>query len=156
MGYKVGIDVGGTFTDLVALDTETGQITSVKTVSTPKEPVQGVINGLNKLPVELDQITEIIHGSTIDLNLLLQGGTGEVGLICTEGFSDTLEIRRVWREKVIDFSWGRPKSLIPRRYCVGIKERIDWRGGIITPLEEESAIRQVDYLKCRGVKSYAV
>ncbi|AGL02211.1 oxoprolinase family protein [Desulfoscipio gibsoniae] len=156
MGYRVGIDVGGTFTDLVAVNTATGDITSVKTATISGDPAAGVINGIIKLAIEPCQITEVIHGSTMDLNMLINGGAGGVGLICTRGFSDILEIRRVWREKMIDLSWNRPKSLLPRRLCVGVKERIDWRGKVITPLDEQSVVKQVQYLKGKGVISYAV
>lgn len=76
MGYRVGIDVGGTFTDLVAVNTATGDITSVKTATISGDPAAGVINGIIKLAIEPCQITEVIHGSTMDLNMLINGGAG--------------------------------------------------------------------------------
>lgn len=156
MGIRVGIDIGGTFTDLVAVNENTGELVSVKTPSTPRNSAQGVIEAIKKSAVNPGEITYFVHGSTLGLNSLVEHKQANVGLICTSGFRDTLEIRRVWREKLFDTAWERPEALIPRKLRRGVRERVDWQGNVITPLNEQDVIKAVRFLKSQGVISYAI
>ncbi|MHB1405376.1 MAG: hydantoinase B/oxoprolinase family protein [Desulfitobacteriaceae bacterium] len=156
MGIRIGIDIGGTFTDLVATNEDTGEVVSVKTHSTPSNPALGVMEALRESGVSPKDITYFVHGSTLGLNSLVEHKQENVGLICTKGFRDTLEIRRVWREKLFDTTWERPESLIPRKLRRGISERADWQGNVLIPLNEDEVSETVRYFKAQGVHSYAV
>jgi N-methylhydantoinase A/oxoprolinase/acetone carboxylase beta subunit len=152
----VGIDIGGTFTDLVGINEDTGKLVSVKTPSTPKNPALGVMEALKKSGIDPKEITYFVHGSTLGLNSIVENKQANVGLICTKGFRDTLEIRRVWRESLFDSTWERPASLIQRKLRRGVLERVDWQGNILTPLNEQEVIEAIKILKAQGVISYAV
>ncbi len=156
MGIRVGIDIGGTFTDLVGINEATGELISVKTHSTPQNPALGVIEAIKKSGIVPGEITYLVHGSTLALNHLIEQKQGKVGLICTEGFRDSLEIRRVWREKLFDTAWERPQALIPRKLRKGVTERVNWQGKIIAPLDEEEVVKAVQFFKAQGIVSYAV
>ena len=115
MAIRLGIDVGGTFTDFVLVD-ELGELTEAKTPSTPGNPGDAITQGLAKLAEKLSRSVEevltdchlLIHGTTVAVNALIQYTGAKVGLICTEGFSDTLEIRLGYRDKRYDFRYGPP------------------------------------------------
>jgi len=156
LGIKVGIDIGGTFTDLVGINEDTGKLVSVKTPSTPQNPALGVMEALKKSGIDPNEISYFVHGSTLGLNSLVEHKQATVGLICTKGFRDTLEIRRVWRKNLFDAAWERPASLIPRKLRRGVMERVDWQGNILTPLNEQEVIDAIRILKAQGVISYAV
>ncbi|WP_206812717.1 hydantoinase B/oxoprolinase family protein [Paradesulfitobacterium ferrireducens] len=156
MGFRIGIDIGGTFTDLVAINEDTGEVLSVKTPSTPGNPALGVMDAIRQSGIKPEDISYLVHGSTLGLNSLVEHKEQHVGLICTKGFRDTLEIRRVWREKLFDPSWDRPETLIPRKLRRGVSERIDWQGNILTPLQEDEVMEAVRFLRAQGVHSYAV
>jgi len=156
MGIRVGIDIGGTFTDLVCIDETTKQLVSVKTPSTPQNPALGIMEAIKKSGINPQEITYFVLGGTLSLNSLVEQKQTNVGLICTDGFRDTLDIRRVWREKLFETTWERPSSLIPRKLRRGVSERVDWQGNIIKPLKEQEVIDAVCFLKAQGVVSYAV
>lgn len=156
VGIRIGIDIGGTFTDLFAINEDTGDVVSVKTPSTPGNPALGVMEAIRKSGIKAEEISYLVHGSTLGLNSLVEHKQQHVGLICTKGFRDTLEIRRVWREKLFDTTWDRPETLIPRKLRRGVRERIDWQGNVLTPLNEAEVIETIRYLRAQGVYSYAV
>jgi N-methylhydantoinase A len=163
---RIGIDVGGTFTDVVGLDDTTGKIYYTKTSTTPTDLAQGVINGIHDLlssagiekPAVHGPVQTVIHGTTIGTNALIERKGVLTGLLTTAGFRDVLEIGRVQRppEALYDFNVDNPAPLIPRYLRREVIERIDSHGQVVVPLNESSAREQVRYLKDQGVQSIAV
>ena len=156
MGIRVGIDIGGTFTDLIAVVEESGDSIIVKTPSTPFNPAIGFMDALEKSEIDPEKIVDIVHGTTVCTNAILERKGSKVGLLCTEGFRDVLEIRRLWREHLFGNWWERPESLVERRLRRGVRERIDYKGNVVIPLDEEQVKETVEFFKAEGVNSYAV
>lgn len=159
---RIGIDVGGTFTDIVLVDDRTGRFDYAKTPTTPWDPAEGVLVGLEKI-LEIAQATMsdvecIVHGTTIGTNALLERKGAKVGLLTTEGFTDVLEIGRLQRPKGsnYDFRIDNPPPLVPRHLRRGVIERIDRKGEVVVPLDEGSVERALDYLAGQGVEAIAV
>jgi N-methylhydantoinase A len=163
MKYVVGVDTGGTFTDLIAVD-EVGEYLIVKTPSTPADPSLAVIEGLRKagekvgkdLPGFLADVTRICHGTTVSTNTVLTWSGAKVGMLCTEGFRDTLEIRFGIRENPYDYTIPAPKALAPRYLRVPIEERIKWDGSELKPLNEQQVRDACKYLLEQGAQAVVV
>jgi N-methylhydantoinase A len=159
---RIGIDVGGTFTDVIGLDDETGSITVCKTHTTPEELSQGVIEGIEKLlgvaKLGSELVRILIHGTTIGTNALIERKGAKTALLTTEGFRDVLEIGRFQRpaEGLYDFTVDNPAPLIPRYLRREIRERIDSRGQVVLPLDEVCARDTIKRLKKEGIQSIAV
>jgi 5-oxoprolinase (ATP-hydrolysing) len=161
---RIGVDVGGTFTDLILVDEEAGRITVDKVPSTPDDPARGVVEGINRLcakaGVELSEIDNLLHGTTVATNTALTHKGASVGLITTEGFRDILHIAR--HKKPLNFSiqqdlpW-QARPLVKRRHRRVVAERVTApHGEIVTPLDEDAVRREVRLLKDAGVESVAV
>ena len=144
MKYKIGIDVGGTFTDfLLAYEDGTTQI--YKVLSTPDDPSIGLITGLQQmaedrnLPVKkfIRDVDTIVHGTTVTTNAVLTYRGAKTGLLTTEGLRDTLEMRRGVREEQYNNRFTNAEPLVPRRLRYPVKERLDYQGEVITPLDLE-------------------
>ena len=129
---RIGIDVGGTFTDFVQFDTESGQISTHKLLSTPESPARAVLEGLAGLDIGEDP--ELLHGSTVATNALLERKGARTALITTEGFRDVLAIGRQVRSALYDFFADRPEPLVPRELRFEVAERVDYRGEVIKKL----------------------
>jgi N-methylhydantoinase A len=163
MIYLVGVDIGGTFTDLVCMD-EGGEATVIKTPSTPAEPGEAVIVGLRKLSgvlglemeALLSNVSRICHGTTVTTNAILTGNGAKVGLLITKGFRDSLEIRMGMREDNYDYTMAAPSPLVPRHLRKGIEERVRWNGEEIVGLNEDEVREAVKYFKKQGVESIAI
>ena len=163
MKYVVGIDTGGTFTDLICVD-EKGASIIVKTPSTPEDPSKAVVNGLNDMAVKLakdlpgllSDVTRICHGTTVTTNTVLTWTGAKVGLICTKGFRDTLGIRFGIRETPYDYTIPAPRALSPRYLRVPIEERIKWNGEVVKPLNEAEVRDACQYFKAQGVEAIVV
>lgn len=159
---RIGIDVGGTFTDTILMDEMTGTFHYTKTPTTHEDLAEGVLKGLEEIlqigGVSMDDIDYIIHGTTIGTNAIVEGQGARVGLITTKGFEDVLEIRRVARPKEAAFDFGadNPPPLVPRYLRKGVRERIDSKGRVVTPLDEESALAAVQYLGDHGVEAIVI
>ena len=158
--FKLGIDVGGTFTDFVLLSEEDGNMAIGKTLTTPADPSQAVINGsqniLKRNGVAFEGIQAIIHGTTLVTNTLIERNGAPTGLITTEGFRDILEMGNEIRYDLYDLNIEQPMPLVPRRYRLGISERIDSRGEIIQPLEMDEIRQALQYFEKEGITSVAV
>ncbi|MGI2294840.1 hydantoinase/oxoprolinase family protein [Paenibacillus sp. GXUN7292] len=160
--WRLGIDVGGTFTDLVALG-DHGQLVSTKTPSTP-DPSEGVMNGIAKLAGQLGLSREqlllqcpiIVHGTTVATNTLLQYSGAKTGLITTEGFRDEIEFRRAYKESVFSPRLQPPHPIVPRHLRLGVPERLDASGKVIRTLDEEAVRQAVRQLVAEGVEAVAV
>src|SRR5262245_35460706 len=135
----VGIDVGGTFTDLVLFD-GAGRIQLGKVPSTPHNQAQGIMQGLHATVGDLRGLHRVAHGTTVSTNALLQGEGGPVALVTTSGFRDTLEIGRTRRmlPSLYDPSFVRPRPLVPRPLRFEVPERLLADGSILTPLDENA------------------
>jgi N-methylhydantoinase A len=161
--YRIGIDVGGTFTDLVALDAA-GGVTLAKAPSTPADPSLGVMDGLERLAealgVGLDALlseTErIVHGTTVATNALLERKGARVGLLTTEGHRDVLEMREGLKDDRYDLRQPPPEPLVPRHRRLGVRERIRADGRIETPLDQASLAAAIAELVRAEVDAVAV
>ena len=136
MKIMLGIDVGGTFTDFVAQDAETGKTLVWKSLSEAGDPVTGILRGLENFK-DRDSIDVVRLGTTVATNALLERTVAPVAYITTAGFRDVLFIQRGHRRFHYDLSWKKPKPLVRRSNCYELNERIDHKGGVITPLDEE-------------------
>lgn len=154
--YVTGVDVGGTFTDLVAVDRETGDVVVNKELSTPSDPSRGVADVLERSDLPPNGISHLVHGSTTAVNTILERDGALTALITTDGFSDLLEIGRLTKPDLYSLDWEQPDPLIPRKHRVGVPERIDADGDVVRALDEERAKAAVERLRDRGVESYAV
>ncbi|MEB3765941.1 MAG: hydantoinase/oxoprolinase family protein [Desulfurococcales archaeon] len=155
----IGIDVGGTFTDLVLFDRGSGILEHLKVLTTPKEPVIGIMNAIGQAIDDLERVDTIIHASTIGTNMFL-GQIGieppKVALITNEGFRDIIEIGRQNRPELYNLFFSKPKPLVSRNHRVGVRGRIDKNGNIIEDLDKEHLSRRVEELCKEGIKVFAV
>jgi len=143
---RTGIDIGGTFTDVVIYDETTRTLTRRKALSTPNAPEEGCLAAFTDAGLTPSEVSHLIHGTTIVTNLIIERKGARVGVIATAGFRDVLEIMRATRERPYDLHWKQPAPLVPRHLRMEVKERIDARGDIVVPLDEGSVHRAVTSL----------
>jgi N-methylhydantoinase A len=159
---RIGIDVGGTFTDATLIDGGSGGLFSAKAFTTPADRSQGVIEAIEAVLAEAGiaraGVRDIVHGSTTGTNALIERTGARTGLLTTAGFRDVLEIGRVMRpmEGIYDMSVDRPPPLVPRRQCLEAIERVGAHGEIIVPLDEESVERAAESLARQEVEAVAI
>ncbi len=161
---RIGIDVGGTFTDLVAMDEGDSAPVAFKTPTTPADPSDGVLDGIAGLAAALgldarellEEAQVIIHGTTVATNTLVERKGATVGLITTEGFRDLLEIREGLKEDRYNLRMDQVEPLAPRYLRVGVEERVDAGGNVRRELDIDGLKRQIEYLKSEGVDSVAI
>lgn len=153
---RVGVDIGGTFTDLVTFDSTTGELSMSKSFTTPADRTDGVLEVLAEGGVALGDVSQFVHGTTTATNAVVERKGGRVGLISTAGFRDTLEIMRINRERHYDLQWASPVPLVPRRLRFEATERVDYRGRVVTPLDTEALAETVAEMRAAAVESIAV
>ena len=144
--YRVGVDVGGTFTDAAVFDDATGSLCYAKVPSTPADPARAVLDVLERLGVDLGEVQRFIHGITIGTNAVLEGRGAEVWMLTTAGFRDVLEIARTNRTVLYDITALKPPPLVPRGRTLEIDERMAWDGAVLRPLDLDQARAAVDSL----------
>jgi len=158
--YRLGCDIGGTFTDFVLLNDQTGEIRINKCLTTPTDPSDAVEQGIRELEINtpgfVERMDEVIHGTTLVINSIIERKGAKTGLITTKGFRDVLEIGRGIRYAPYDIFAEFPKPLIPRQFRFEVDERIRNDGSVLKPLDIEEARRVVRSLLDRGVESIAV
>jgi N-methylhydantoinase A len=158
--YRLGVDVGGTHTDLVLLDTRTGTIAVEKVSSTPKNPALGVLNGVGKFVdkgIPAGEIGFFAHGTTITTNALLEMRGAKVGLLITGGFRAIQETQNQARDtNPFDYFYSKPTPIAPQSLTRDIPERLDHEGNVLVALDEEAVRRAARDLKAEGVTSVAV
>ncbi|WP_137391501.1 hydantoinase/oxoprolinase family protein [Rhodoligotrophos defluvii] len=158
-GIRLGIDVGGTFTDLLALDERDGRVLALKTASTVA-PEDAIINGLAELGkrfgVTPQDVTYFSHGTTLAVNTLLQRNGDAVGVLTTRGFRDTLELRRLRLPKANDLFVPKPVSLVPRRHMREIDERLLSDGTVLIPIDRAQIEAEAKALYDAGIHNIAI
>jgi N-methylhydantoinase A len=159
MATRIGVDIGGTFTDLVVYDDRSGQVSVEKVPTTPSAPEGGCVDAVRRAasrPGVLESCEYFLHGTTVGLNALLERRGATVGLLCTEGFRDALEIRRGSRPESYDLSWVPPEPLVPRHLRLPVGERMDAQGTVVRALDRQSVAEAVKVFRDHGVTSVAV
>jgi N-methylhydantoinase A/oxoprolinase/acetone carboxylase beta subunit len=159
--YVLGIDIGGTFTDFTLIDKATGEIEIGKELTTPDNPAVGALTGARDLlaanDVVFNEVSTIIHGTTLVSNTLIERTGARTGLVTTEGIRDVLEIRRAWRYDVNDWDLTYPDPLVPRAWRLTVDERLDENGDVVRPLDTAEVVDAVERLvEDHGVESIAV
>ncbi|MGQ9645596.1 MAG: hydantoinase/oxoprolinase family protein [Thermodesulfobacteriota bacterium] len=158
--YRLGCDIGGTFTDFVLLNDKTGELKIYKCLTTPKDPSDAVEHGIRQMekqtPGFVEKMDEVIHGTTLVINAIIERKGAKTGLITTKGFRDVLEIGRGIRYAPYDIFAEFPKPLIPRHLRFEVDERIRSDGSVLKPLDPEQARQVVRALLKMGVESIAV
>ncbi|MFQ6132297.1 MAG: hydantoinase/oxoprolinase family protein [Armatimonadota bacterium] len=149
----IGIDVGGTFTDFVLA--RDGQLHSLKVLSTPEDLTRAVLTGLRRLLAERSGHS-IVHGSTVATNALLERKGARTALITTDGFRDLMEIGRQARPELYDIRVEKPAPLVPAERCFTVRERLDYLGDVLTPLDDQSAKHALRSVADSGAESLAV
>ena len=161
--YRIGIDIGGTFTDLVAVDRK-GETRIAKAPTTPADQSAGVLDGLERLAGAMDldlasllrRTERIVHGTTVATNAILERKGATVGLLTTEGHRDVLEMREGLKPDRYNLRLAPPEPLVPRRRRLGVAERLRADGAVETPLDPASLDRAVEALRGQGVDSVAI
>jgi N-methylhydantoinase A len=153
----VGIDTGGTFTDLIALDLESGRFTALKTSSRPDAPGRAIVTALSEGEIPGDAVQRFTHGTTVGTNALIERTGCKVGLLATRGFEDTPYIQRINRRVLYDLSWTKPEPLVAgRRLCLGVDERLTASGDVVREIDEAEVRALCSELRSRGAEAVAV
>lgn len=153
--YHAGIDIGGTFTDLVAHDPDAGDLLVEKIASTPSDPSIGLQAGVEALGLGEAGVERLVHGTTVATNAVIERDGSPCGLLATAGFADVLEIGRRDRPNLWGLG-GEYEPLIPRDRCAGVEERIDADGAVVTPLETEGVREAAADLRAAGAETVVI
>ncbi|MEX2355395.1 MAG: hydantoinase/oxoprolinase family protein [Thermaerobacterales bacterium] len=158
--YRFGFDIGGTFTDFVLIDSETGQVETYKTLTTPSEPSKAVREGwralLDRVAATGGEVATAIHATTLITNALIERKGADAALVTTDGFSDVLDTQREMRYDIYDLHSPPVTPLIPRTRRVEIKERLNSFGEVVEPLDDASVQKAIEQLREWGVRAVAV
>ena len=154
-GAVVGVDVGGTFTDLILMEPESGAVRLAKVPSTPANQAAGVLAALDDAAASLEEVAAIIHGTTVTTNALLERKLSRCGLITTQGFRDILELGRRTRPRPYGLT-GSFTPLIPRELRIEVPERMDAAGEVLVPLDEAAVRGAVERLRGAGCDALVI
>jgi N-methylhydantoinase A/oxoprolinase/acetone carboxylase beta subunit len=158
---QIGVDIGGTFTDIVALDAD-GRLTLTKVPSTPKDLLDGIGAAVRRIlalaGAAPGSVERFIHGTTVATNAVLEQKGAVTAILTTEGFEDVLEVGRQKRSRMYDLEMDveTPTFLAPRRRRIGVRERLDARGAVLVPLDADQVRAEVAALRAQGVGAVAV
>ena len=157
---RVGVDIGGTFTDLVMIDSRNGAVFNEKVLTTPQDPSIGALEGLKKIldrnGARPDEVGHLIHGTTLVANAIIERRGVRVALVATAGFKDILEIGTEWRYDTYDLFMELPRPLVPRHLRFEVPERMGPRGEVIQALDEEAAVATAREIASAGVDAVAI
>jgi N-methylhydantoinase A len=160
MAWRLGIDTGGTFTDLALVDEKRGVVGVLKVPSTREDPSVSIATGTEKIlrehGINASEIGFLGHGTTVATNAVLEGTTAKVGLLTTEGFRDVLELARQRRPDLYDLDVAKPDPIVPRDRRLEVTERLDRDGSVVTPVDETLARKTVERLAGELVEAIAV
>ena len=151
---RIGIDTGGTFTDFVVFDPESKHIETFKVLSTPQDPAAAILEGLGR--PEGQSARDLVHGSTVATNALLERKGARTALVTTAGFRDVLHIGRQNRPALYDFFADPPAPLVPRQHRLEVAERIDYRGEVVTPLDKAGIEALIAHCRTHEIEAVAV
>ena len=160
--YRVTVDTGGTFSDFVYLDEDTGEVSITKVASTPDDPSRAILQGIEALiakGVHASDISFFCHGTTVGTNALLEGKGVKTGLLVTEGFRGIYEVAeqaRPYGPAIFDVLYDKPSMLVPASLTGEVAERVDFKGTVLKPLDEKALRQTVRALHERGIESLAV
>jgi N-methylhydantoinase A len=158
--FRIGVDIGGTFTDLVMLDVQSGRLYNEKVLTTPADPSLGVLDGVRRIlqvnKVAPAAVRQVIHGTTLVANAVIERQGVRLALVTTAGFRDILQIGTEWRYDTYDLFMEVPEPLVPRRLRFEVPERIGPAGDILTPLNEAAVIEVVHQVVASGVSAVAI
>ena len=160
--YRLGVDIGGTFTDAILINEETGEVSSAKASTTLKDESAGVMEAIKLVGAPLKDTRLFVHGYTVALNALLTRTGAKTGLLTTHGMRDLMDTGRMWRgfgKHLFNPHWRRPleeRPLVERRLRREIKERLAYDGSVVLPLNEDEVRGEVEFLKKEGVEAIAI
>jgi 5-oxoprolinase (ATP-hydrolysing) len=158
--YRLGFDIGGTFTDFVLLNETSGALRLHKVLTTPDNPAVGSLTGIREITaaegIDLSAVRDIVHGTTLVTNAIIERKGAIVGLLTTEGFRDIVEMGTEQRYDIYDLFLDFPKTLVPRSRRVEVSERIDALGRVVAPLDERRLLSAVEGLVADGVEAVAI
>jgi N-methylhydantoinase A len=158
--YRLGVDIGGTFTDAMLINEATGEVRICKVPTTPADPSQGFIEAtlriLREAGVTPADLRYVVHGTTVATNAIIEGKIARTGFVTTDGFRDMLEIARQIRPSLYDLLFEKPRPLVPRYLCFGVPERSDARGNVLVSLDEAAVHSVAEQLRNEGVEAVAV
>jgi len=152
----LAIDIGGTFTDLAAVDRRDGSLVLAKVDTTPSRLQQGVLTALERSEISPGDVGAFVHGSTIVINAITERRGARTALVTTKGFRDVLEIGRANRPDLYNLSYHKPKPFVPRRLRLEVRERISHTGAVLVPLEEPAVESVADRLRALDVDAVAI
>src|SRR5579862_3841328 len=168
--YRVAVDTGGTFSDFVYLNEETGAVTITKVPSTPDDPSRAILHGVEALiapstaaaserGADTTQVSYFCHGTTVGTNALLEGKGVKTGLLVTEGFRGIYEVAeqaRPYGTAIFDVMYDKPAMLVPQSLTGEVRERVDFRGNVLMPLDEAALRETLCGLKAQNIEALAV
>jgi len=159
---RIGIDIGGTFTDLMVVDLLNMEMYETKVPSTPQNLLIGIQEGLNEIMTSRglkgEDVKLVVHGTTAALNALIERKGAKTALITTDGFIDILEIGELYRPRELLYNPFKSKeaTFVPRRYRIGARERVDHEGRVVLPLDEADLLKKISWLDSRGIVSISI
>jgi N-methylhydantoinase A len=160
MAWRIGVDIGGTFTDVVLVEEETGHIGVAKVATTPRDFAEGVVEGLRRglagHGIDPADVSLVSHATTIVTNALLEKKGARAGFVTTRGFRDVLELRRSSRADLYDLFQDPPAVLVPRRWRFEVTERLDAQGQVVTPLDEAEIDAVIAAIRDAGLETVGV
>jgi N-methylhydantoinase A len=158
--YRIGFDIGGTFTDFALHDRETGAVHVWKRLSTPSDPSVGALAGIDDLLTHagaaMAEVEQVVHGTTIGANTVIEGKGADTALLVTEGFRDLLIMQRPWRYSTYDLWFDKHAPLVPRRKVVPVPERLAFDGSVVRELDEDALRERLAELAAQGAEAVAV
>ena len=155
--WDIGTDIGGTFTDILAVHAGTQETRIAKVPSRPDAPVRAMLEAIAAVRLAPSEVRRFVHGTTRVTNALVEERLPKVALIATAGFEDVLEIGRYRREDLYRLDVPpKPRPLVPHEFCFGLKERLDHTGAVLEPLTDAEIARTIDWLKASGAQSVAI
>ena len=158
--FRLGVDIGGTFTDATLIDEGTGEWRIAKSPSTPSEPAKGFMAAVDRVVAEAGltptNVRLLVHGSTVATNAIIEGKAASTAFVTTRGFRDMLEIARQMRPTLYDLQFQKPRPLVPRRRAFEVNERMGPAGEIVEPLDEASVRDVAAALRATGVEAVAI
>jgi N-methylhydantoinase A len=156
---RVGVDIGGTFTDVVAFAAD-GRVLTGKVASSPDDYARAIVEGFRQVlgegGLDAGAVHEVIHGTTVASNAILEGRGARTGLVTTRGFRDVLEIRRLRMPRLYDLAWEKPPPLVERYLRLEVRERVSGRGEVLEPLDATEVEATVERLRAEGIEALAV